>query len=114
MKRIEAIIRLSKFDDVKESLYEAGIKFFTFYEVKGCGHEPNQNLQYRGSHYDLGYIPRIQLEIFVSDNFVKPAIASIKKAAHTEEFGDGLIIVSNVEEIVNIRTGLRNGESINN
>ena len=114
MKKIEAIIRSSKFEEVKEALAEAGIHFFTFYEVKGYGHQKRSNLSYRGSVYDVGYIGRIKLEIIVSDDFAKIALETITKSASTGEHGDGLVFVSGVEDIINIRSGLHNEASINN
>ena len=113
MKKIEAIVRASKFDQVKEALSQKDINFFTFYEVKGYGHEKGDALSYRGAVYDIGYIARIKLEIIVSEPFISPAIEAITTAAKTGENGDGLIYVSTLEEVVNIRTGLRNGEAIN-
>lgn len=113
MKKIEAIIRSSKFEAVKESLQDVGINFFTFYEVKGFGHQKRKSISYRGSVYDMGYIGRIKLEIIISEESLSTAHQAIKDAAYTGEKGDGLIIVTNVEEITNIRTGHINGESIN-
>ncbi len=114
MKKIEAIVRASKFEEVREALSEAEINFFTFYEVKGYGHQKSENRSYRGAIYDIGYIARIKLEIIVSDSFSKKAVKAILISAKTGEKGDGLIMVSNIEEITNIRTELKNGESINN
>ncbi len=113
MKKIEAIVRASRFDQVKEALREKDINFFTFYEVKGYGHQKGKALSYRGAVYDVGYIARVKLEIIVSEAFVAPAIEAISIAAKTGEKGDGLIYVSSLEEIVNIRSGLRNSEAIN-
>jgi len=114
MKKIEAIIRSSKFEQVKEALSEKDINFFTFYEVKGYGHEKGKSMAYRGAIYDQGYIGRVKLEIIVSEEFVDPAIDAILTAANTGEKGDGLIYVSNLDQILNIRTALKNSESINN
>lgn len=113
MKKIEAIIRASRFDDVKETLGEKDIKFFTFYEVKGFGHQAAQNRSYRGAVYDVGYIARLKIELIVSERFVPTAIEAIEKAAHTGEKGDGLITVSSLDNILNIRTGLTGPEAIN-
>lgn len=113
MKKIEAIIRTSKFELVKESLQSAGFNFFTFYEVKGFGHQKGKNISYRGAVYDVGYIGRVKLEILVSDSFVETALKCIKESAYTGEKGDGLVIMSSIDEIINIRTGLHNSESIN-
>ena len=114
MKKIEAIVRASKFDEVKEALGKKEIYFFTFYEVKGYGHEKGKNFTYRGAVYDIGYIARIKLEILISEPFVSAAIQAISEAAKTGEKGDGLITVTSIEEVINIRTALKGGEAINN
>ena len=113
MKSIKAIVRASKFDAVKDALGEKGINFFTFYEVKGYGHQKGEEIHYRGSVYDVGYIARIKLEILVSEEYVESATQTILEAAKTGEKGDGLIFVSDIINLVNIRTGLTNGEAIN-
>jgi len=113
MKKIEAIVRASKFDDVKEALGKKDINFFTFYEVKGYGHQKGQNYTYRGAIYDVGYIARIKLEILLSEPYVADAIEAISEAAKTGEKGDGLITVSSIDEIINIRTSLKGSEAIN-
>ncbi len=104
MKKIEAIIRALRFEEVKEALGERDIKFFTFYEVKGFGHQAAKNMSYRGSVYDVGYIARVKIEIIVSEQFVEKAIEAIIGAAQTGEKGDGLITVSPVDQVINIRT----------
>lgn len=114
MKKIEAIIRSSKFEQVKDKLSDKDINFFTFFEVKGYGHQKGKSMAYRGAIYDQGYIGRVKLEIIVSEEFVEPAIEAIMAAANTGEKGDGLIYISNLDEIINIRTALKNSESINN
>lgn len=113
MKKIEAIIRSSKYESVKESLAKEGIHFFTFYEVKGFGHQKGKELSYRGAVYDAGFIGRIKLEIILSDAYVDTAFETIAKAAHTGEHGDGLIMVTPVLAIKNIRSGLTGSKSIN-
>jgi len=113
MKKIEAIVRASKFDEVKEALAEKEIYFFTFYEVKGHGHQKSESRSYRGTVYDVGYIARIKLEILVSEDFLDVAMKAIETAANTGEKGDGLIYVSNLERTVNIRTGKTGSEAIN-
>lgn len=114
MKKIEAIVRASRFEAVKEALSERAINFFTFYEVKGYGHQKGATQSYRGAVYDVGYIARVKLEIVVSDPFVEPAIASISEAAKTGEQGDGIIMVSDLGNVVNIRTGQVDSDAINN
>jgi len=113
MKKIEAIVRASRFDEVKNALAEKEIYFFTFYEVKGYGHQKGQSRSYRGTTYDVGYIARIKLEIILSESFLDTAIAAIESAAKTGEKGDGLIYTSDLENIVNIRTGNTGSEAIN-
>jgi len=113
MKKIEAIVRASKFDQVKEALSEKEIYFFTFYEVKGHGHQKSESRSYRGTVYDVGYIARVKLEILVSESFVDKAIEAIESAARTGEKGDGLIYVTDLERTVNIRTGKTGSEAIN-
>lgn len=114
MKKIEAIVRASKFEAVKEALSAKDINFFTFYEVKGYGHEKGKHVSYRGATYDVGYIARIKLEIIVSDQFIDAAVTAITQAAKTGEKGDGIVYVSSIDDIINIRTGLQGAESINN
>ncbi len=113
MKKIEAIVRASTFDEIVEALKKKDIHFFTFYEVKGYGHQKGEEIHYRGAVYDVGYIARIKLEILVSDDFVESAIEAIQEAAHTGEKGDGLIYVADCSHLLNIRTGDTNGDAIN-
>jgi len=112
MKKIEAIIRSSKFDAVKESLEEIGTKFFTFLEVKGYGKQKGEHVVYRGAAYDVGYIARVQLEIIVADEKEQPVVDAIKSAAYTGEIGDGKIIITDIEKIISIRTGEINESAI--
>lgn len=113
MKKIEAIVRASKFEDVKDALAAKEVHFFTFYEVKGHGHQKGASRSYRGTVYDIGYIARIKLEILVSEDFVMDAIEAIESAAHTGQKGDGIIFVSDLESVTNIRTGNSGVEAIN-
>jgi nitrogen regulatory protein P-II 1 len=113
MKKIQAIIRASKFENVKEALHEHGIDFFSFYEIKGCGHEKSDSLSYRGAVYDVGFIARMKIEILVTEEFVESAIEAITEAAKTGEKGDGLVYVASLDEVVNIRSGLKDNEAIN-
>lgn len=113
MKKIEAIVRASKFDDVKDALAEKEIYFFTFYEVKGHGHQKGESRSYRGTVYDVGYIARVKLEILVSEGYVDAALIAIEGAAKTGDKGDGLIYVSDIDKTVNIRTGKTGSEAIN-
>ena len=112
MKKIEAIIRSSRFDEVKDALSKIGINFFTFYEVKGFGKQKGEHVVYRGAVYDVGYIARLQLEIIVPDNQVNEALDVIKDAAQTGEIGDGKILVTAIEQVVSIRTGQVNESAL--
>ncbi|WP_235298792.1 P-II family nitrogen regulator [Portibacter marinus] len=113
MKKIEAIIRTSKFEDVKDALAEKHVNFFTFYEVKGYGHQKSEATVYRGAVYDVGYIGRMKLEIILSEHVVDDAIKAIRSAAHTGDNGDGLVMVSDLDEVLNIRSGARDSDAIN-
>lgn len=112
MKKIEAIIRSSKFDSVKEALNDIGISFFTFLEVKGYGKQKGDHVVYRGAVYDVGYIARLLIEIVVTDDKVDKVIDTIKDAASTGDFGDGKIIITDVQEIISIRTGQKNASAL--
>jgi len=113
MKKLQAIIRASKFEAVKEALHKHEIDFFSFYEIKGYGHQKSDSLSYRGAVYDVGYIARIKIEIIITQGFAKTAIEAITTAAKTGEKGDGLIYVTDLQEVINIRTGLKDNEAIN-
>lgn len=112
MKKIEAIIRASKFEAVKEALKGIGINFFTFVEVKGYGKQKGDHVVYRGAVYDVGYIARVLIEIIIDDDDLPKAVSIIKEAASTGEFGDGKIVISSVEELISIRTGLKNESAL--
>lgn len=112
MKKIEAIIRLSKFEKVRDALAAIGVRFFTLSEVKGFGLQAGKKMTYRGSTYDSDYIARLQLEILCAVEKVDEIIDTIVSAARTGEVGDGKIIVTDVEHIVRIRTSETNAEAI--
>lgn len=105
MKKVEAIIRKSKFDDVTEALEKTGINFFTFLEVNGHGKQKGDEITYRGSHYDSGHIPRLKLEIVVPNERVDQVISTISENAKTGRIGDGKIIVTPVDQFIRVRTG---------
>jgi nitrogen regulatory protein P-II 1 len=111
MKKIEAIIRKSKFDDVKEALAKAGIDFFSFWDVRGIG-KARQGRVYRGVMYDTSTIERAKLSIIVRDKNVEKTVLAIMQAARTGEIGDGKIFISNIEESYRIRTGEYGEESL--
>jgi len=104
MKKVEAIIRTSKFEEVVEALANEGITFLSFYDVKGHGLEKEYHT-YRGATYDVGYIPRTKLEIIVSDHFLDKAVNTILNVARTGKVGDGRIFVTHIDEVYRIRTG---------
>jgi nitrogen regulatory protein P-II 1 len=115
MKKIEAIIRTSKFEEVKEALREAGIDFFSYTDVTGVGNEIRKGeLSYRGTVYDTSYIPRQLLTIVVRDINSKKTVEAVMKAAQTGVIGDGKIFVSSVEESYRIRNGEEGDESLYN
>lgn len=103
MKKIEALIRTSRFDVIHNCIAEIGVKFMTFYEVKGMGLQHAKPQQYRGVMYEPAYIPRTKLEIITTDNLVDPVVQCILKEGKTGEVGDGKIIITEVLEIYRIR-----------
>ena len=111
MKKIEAIIRKTKFDEVKDSLLDNGIEFFSFWEARGIG-MARQSRVYRGIAYDTSTIERLYLEIIVRDVNLDKTIKVLIDSARTGEVGDGKIFVSNIEESILIRTGERGDESL--
>ncbi|MBN2807193.1 MAG: P-II family nitrogen regulator [Prolixibacteraceae bacterium] len=111
MKKVEAIIRKSKFDEVKEALSEVGIDFFSFWDVRGVG-KARQERIYRGIKYDTGTIERTKLSIIVRDKNVEKTVLAIMKAARTGEIGDGKIFIIDIKESYRIRTGESGDESL--
>ncbi|OGQ30733.1 MAG: transcriptional regulator [Deltaproteobacteria bacterium RIFCSPLOWO2_02_FULL_50_16] len=105
MKKIEAIIKPFKLDEVKEALHEVGIQGLTVSEVKGFGRQKGHTELYRGAEYVVDFLPKIKIEIVVPDDLVVKVVEAIEKSAKTGRIGDGKIFVSPVEEIVRIRTG---------
>ncbi len=112
MKRVEAIIRPFKLDEVKIALVNAGIVGMTVSEVRGFGRQKGQTERYRGSEYTVEFLQKLKLEIVVEDSQVDMVVDKIVSAARTGEIGDGKIFVSNVDEIVRIRTGEKNLEAV--
>ncbi|MBI2306348.1 MAG: P-II family nitrogen regulator [Rhodocyclales bacterium] len=112
MKKIEAIIKPFKLDEVREALSEIGVTGLTVTEVKGFGRQKGHTELYRGAEYVVDFLPKVKLEIVVADDSVEQAIETIVKAAHTGKIGDGKIFVTPVEQVVRIRTGEMNEAAI--
>src|SRR5512139_1531869 len=105
MKKVEAVIKPFKLDDVKEKLAELGIKGMTVTEVRGFGRQKGHTEIYRGAEYVVDFLPKIKIEVVVPDNQLAEVVDAIRKAAHTGKIGDGKIFVYSVEEVMRIRTG---------
>ena len=105
MKKIEAIIKPFKLDEVREGLAEIGVNGLTVTEVKGFGRQKGHTELYRGAEYVVDFLPKIKVEVVLSDDMVEATIEAIVKAARTGKIGDGKIFVSSVEQVVRIRTG---------
>jgi len=113
MKKIEAIIKPFKLEDVKEALVEAGIEGMTISEVKGYGRQQGHSELYRGAEYVIEFIPKIKIEIVVSSQaFADVAINAIKDTANTGKIGDGKIFVSDIQSVIRIRTGEEDEEAL--
>jgi nitrogen regulatory protein P-II 1 len=112
MKKIEAIIKPFKLEEVKEALSSLGIQGMTVIEVKGFGRQKGHTEIYRGSEYTVDFLPKIKIEVVVPDKLVNPAVEAIARAARTGKIGDGKVFVSPVENIVRIRTGESGEEAI--
>ncbi len=111
MKKVEAIIRKTKFDDVKEALHRAGIEFITFWEVRGVG-RATQARVYRGVRYDTSTIERTMITFYCREKYLKPALAALQSSAKTGQVGDGKIFVSEVLDGIRIRTGESGDKSV--
>jgi len=112
MKLITAIIKPFKLDDVREGLSEIGVTGVTVTEVKGFGRQKGHTELYRGAEYVVDFLPKVKLEIAVAEDVVEQAIETIVKAANTGKIGDGKIFVSNLEQVIRIRTGETGADAI--
>src|SRR5207245_11466891 len=112
MKKIEAIIKPFKLDEVKQRLTSAGITGMTISEVKGFGRQKSHTELYRGAEYVVDFLPKVKLDIIVSDELVSQVVEAIQRAAKTGRIGDGKIFVLPIEDVVRIRTGERGGDAI--
>ena len=112
MKKVEAIIKPFKLDEVKDQLNEIGVKGITVSEVKGFGRQKGHAELYRGAEYIVDFLPKIKLEVIVSDELVDGVINAVTKSAQTGRIGDGKIFVTSLEDTIRIRTGERGEEAI--
>lgn len=112
MKKIEAVIKPFKLDEVKEALQEAGIQGLSVTEVKGFGRQKGHTELYRGAEYVVDFLPKVKIEVVLADDMVEAAIEAIVAAARTDKIGDGKIFVSSVEQAIRIRTGETGDDAI--
>src|SRR6202161_3677596 len=112
MKKVEAVIKPFKLDEVKEALHEVGIKGITVVEAKGFGRQKGHTELYRGAEYVVDFLPKVKIEVVMEDSMVERAIEAIQQSAHTGRIGDGKIFVSSIEEAIRIRTGERGPDAI--
>ena len=112
MKKIEAIIKPFKLDEVKEALHEIGIKGITVIEAKGFGRQKGHTELSRGAEYVVDFLPKVKVEVVLEDGLVERAVEAIQQAAQTGRIGDGKIFVSSIDEAIRIRTGERGAEAV--
>ncbi len=112
MKKIEAIIKPFKLDEVKDALHEIGIKGITMLEAKGFGRQKGHTELYRGAEYVVDFLPKVKIEVVVEDAMLERAVEAIQQAANTARIGDGKIFVYSIEEAIRIRTGETGADAI--
>lgn len=112
MKKVEAIVRHFKLEDVKKALTEAGIQGMTVSEVRGFGRQKGHTEMYRGTEYTVDFVPKVKIEVVVSDDAAKRVIDTILRAAQTGQIGDGKIFVTDLADTIRIRTGERGEEAL--
>ncbi len=112
MKKIEAIIKPFKLDEVKDALHEVGIKGITVTEAKGFGRQKGHTELYRGAEYVVDFLPKVKVEVVLEDQLVERAVEAIQHAAQTGQIGDGKIFITTIDEVIRIRTGERGAEAI--
>ena len=112
MKKIEAIIKPFKLDEVKDALHEIGVTGMTVTEVRGFGRQKGHTEVYRGAEYVIDFLPKVMVEVVLDDALVARAVEAIQQAARTDKIGDGKIFVSNIEEAIRIRTGERGPDAV--
>ena len=112
MKKIEAIIKPFKLDEVKDALHEIGLQGITVTEAKGFGRQKGHTELYRGAEYVVDFLPKVKIEVVLEDDQVERAVEAIQRAAHTGRIGDGKIFIMTVDDAIRIRTGERGAEAI--
>jgi nitrogen regulatory protein P-II 1 len=112
MKKIEAIIKPFKLDEVKEALHEVGLQGITVLEAKGFGRQKGHTELYRGAEYVVDFLPKVKIELVIDDALLERAVEAIQQAAYTGRIGDGKIFVSSVEDAIRVRTGERGVDAI--
>jgi nitrogen regulatory protein P-II 1 len=112
MKKVEAIIKPFKLDEVKEALQEAGLHGITVTEAKGFGRQKGHTELYRGAEYVVDFLPKVKIELVLADSAVDRAVEAIRKAAQTGRIGDGKIFISNIEGAIRIRTGETGADAV--
>ncbi len=112
MKKIEAIIKPFKLDEVKEALHDVGLQGITVVEAKGFGRQKGHTELYRGAEYVVDFLPKVKIEVVVDDDLVVKAVEAIQQAAQTGRIGDGKIFILPVEEAIRVRTGERGSEAV--
>jgi nitrogen regulatory protein P-II 1 len=112
MKKIEAVIKPFKLDDVKDALGKLGIQGMTIQEVKGFGRQRGHTELYRGAEYVVDFLPKVKIDVLVDDDKVEAVVATMQEAAHTGRIGDGKVFITPVEEAVRIRTGERGAAAL--
>ncbi len=112
MKKIEAIIKPFKLDEVKEALHEIGLQGITVLEAKGFGRQKGHTELYRGAEYVVDFLPKVKIELVLDDDMLDRAVDAILQAAHTGRIGDGKVFISTVEDVIRVRTGERGKDAI--
>ena len=112
MKKVEAIIKPFKLDDVKEALHELGIKGLTVTEAKGFGRQKGHTELYRGAEYVVDFLPKVKIEVVVEDAMMERAVEAIQRSAHTGRIGDGKIFIAAIDQVIRIRTGETGAQAI--
>jgi nitrogen regulatory protein P-II 1 len=112
MKKIEAIIKPFKLEDVKEALNKVGVQGLTVTEAKGYGRQKGHTELYRGAEYVVDFLPKVKVEVVIEDSLLDRAVDAIQQAAHSGKIGDGKIFVSTIEEVIRIRTGEKGADAV--